>query len=93
MRRASPLPFTSPAATPSGFWIAVNASASPATICWYWPMPSAAFRNETNRPVEANMTPAITAPAIRPIPATYAIASTVSEVKVPKDALDTVPWS
>ena len=73
--------------------MAVIASATPATMVWYWPMCSVRSRNDTSRPSEANSSPAITAPAIRPIPATYAIASRLNDVWTENEADDTVPCS
>jgi len=57
--------------------MAVNASAMPATIVWYWPTCSVLSRNDTNSPSEANISPAMTAPAMRPMPATLVARGTL----------------
>src|SRR3954453_10332499 len=58
------------AAMPSGCLIAVTVSATPATNSWYLPTPKALSIAVTIRPVLDISTPATTAPAIRPTPAT-----------------------
>ena len=69
---------------PSGFWTAVSTSATPATIAWYLPTLRWMSRKVTNRPAAENMTPATTAPAIRPTPATNTIASRLIDVNAAK---------
>ena len=69
---------------PSGFWTAVSTSAMPATIAWYLPTLRWMLRKVTNSPAAENMTPATTAPAMRPTPATNTIASRPIEVNAAK---------
>src|SRR3954451_16106018 len=58
------------AAIPSGCLIAVSGSARPATNSWYLPTLKALSSAVTNSPVDVSITPATTAPAIRPTLAT-----------------------
>ena len=58
------------AAIPFGCLIAVSVSSTPATTSWYLPMLNALSSAVTSRPVLDSITPATTAPAIRPTPAT-----------------------